>query len=96
MGPIALTVGAFSIAAIRARLTPRWLGWAGVVVAGSAAVGTAGIVTGWDLLYPFWFGGIFGWTLWVLAVGIALGRQARRARRAAPARVPAEDVPAAG
>jgi hypothetical protein len=80
MAPTVLVIAAFSMAALRAHLLPRWVGWAGVAIAVSGAVGTIGIVSAWRPLYPFWFGGIFGWVLWILAVGVVLGLRARRRR----------------
>jgi hypothetical protein len=87
MAPMMLMVAAFSIAALRtrsrARLIPTWLAWVGVVIAACGAIGTVGVVSAWAALYPFWFAGIFGWVLWILAVALALGIGAYRARRAA-------------
>ncbi|WP_328472247.1 hypothetical protein OHA21_09365 [Actinoplanes sp. NBC_00393] len=74
---IAVMVGAFSAAALRARMVPRWVGWLGVVITLSAVLGTVGITTSSDLLYGFWFGGLFGWVLWYPIVGIALGLRSR-------------------
>lgn len=80
---IALLVGAFSVAALRARFVARWVGWAGLAVAVSAALGTVGVALNSGVLYGFWFGGLFGWILWYPIVGAALGLRARAARRAA-------------
>jgi hypothetical protein len=80
---IALLVGAFSVAALRARFVARWIGWVGLAVAGSAALGTVGVALNSGVLYGFWFGGLFGWVLWYPIVGVALGLRARSARRAA-------------
>jgi hypothetical protein len=79
---IVMLVGAFSLAALRARLVPRWLAWAGLVVAGSGAVGTIGVAVGSVPLASAWFGGIFGWVVWTVAVGVALGGRWLRVRRA--------------
>jgi hypothetical protein len=78
MGLIAVVVGAFAIAALRGRLLPRWLAWAGVAITGAAVLGTAGVTLGWDPLYGFWFGGQYGWVLWYPAAGIALALRGRR------------------
>jgi hypothetical protein len=93
---IALLVGAFSVAALRSRVVPRWVGWLGVAITAAAALGTAGVATNSALLYGFWFGGIFGWVLWYPVVGITLGlrsRADRRARARESARGPRDDQP---
>jgi hypothetical protein len=80
---IALLVGAFSAAALRARFVARWVGWVGLAVAVSATPGTVGVALNSGILYGFWFGGLFGWVLWYPVVGVALALRARSARRAA-------------
>lgn len=82
MAPIALTVGAASIAVLRTRVLPRWQGWFGVLVTACGAIGLVGIATG-TLLWAFWFGGLLGWVLWVPIVSVTLGLQWRHARRKA-------------
>ncbi len=81
MAPIALTMSAFSIAALAGGLLPRWLAWLGLAFAASGVVGTVGITTGSGVLYAFWFGGLFGWALWILLVSITEGLRWRRTRR---------------
>jgi hypothetical protein len=78
MGLIAVVIGTFAIAALRARILPRWLAWLGVAITVSAVLGTAGVTLGWGPLYGFWFGGQYGWVLWYPAAGIALGLRERR------------------
>lgn len=78
--PTVALVAAFSVAARRGRLLPSWLVWVGLVVAVSGAVGMVGIVGELDVLYPFWFGALFGWFLWVLAVSVTFLLRLRRAR----------------
>jgi hypothetical protein len=80
--PIAVLVVAFSLAALRGRLVARWLAWAGLVVGASAAVGTVGVAVASRTLAWGWFGGLFGWVVWTVAVGAALGIRAVRTRRA--------------
>jgi hypothetical protein len=82
MAFIALLIGAFSLAALRTRVVPRWIGWLGMAITVAAALGTAGVTTNSGLLYGFWFGGIFGWLLWYAIVGITLGLRTRADRRA--------------
>jgi hypothetical protein len=81
MALIATVIGAFSIAAGRGRLLPRWLVWTGYALTAAAALGTVGVTTGVGALYGFWFGGIFGWVLWMPLVGITLGLRERAAAR---------------
>jgi hypothetical protein len=80
MAPVVLTMAAFSIAALRERLLPRWLAWLGVAFAASGALGTLGITTSFGLLYSFWFGGLFGWALWILLVSVTFGLRWIRTR----------------
>jgi hypothetical protein len=82
MAFIALLIGAFSVAALRTRVVPRWVGWLGVAITVAAALGTAGVTTNSGTLYGFWFGGIFGWLLWYALVGITLGLRTRADRHA--------------
>jgi hypothetical protein len=78
--PVALLVGSYSIAALRARpLLPRWLAWAGLAIAASGAVGVVGVVCGSVPVSAFWFGGLFGWMLWTLATAVVFALRLRRA-----------------
>jgi hypothetical protein len=79
---VAAMVAAFSLAALRAAIVPRWLAWLGLAVAASGAVGTAGVAVASQPVSTAWFGGIFGWVVWTVAVGIALGVRWVRVRRA--------------
>ncbi|MGK5683522.1 hypothetical protein [Actinoplanes sp. URMC 104] len=85
MAPTALVLAAAALAAF----LPRWLTWATALVAASAVIGTVGIVTAWSALYPFWFGGQFGWALWIVTVAVVCAVRARRLRRASLDRPPA-------
>jgi hypothetical protein len=78
---IALLIGAFSLAALRTRMVPRWIGWLGAAITVAAALGTAGVAANSGILYGFWFGGAFGWLLWYPIVGIALAIRTRTRRR---------------
>ncbi len=70
---VAALVGATSIAALRSKQLPSWIGWAGGVIVLFLLVGAASIdVTEED---PLWFVGILGmalWLVWVIAVSLAL------------------------
>jgi hypothetical protein len=85
MAPIVLVMVAFSIAALRTGLVPRWLCWLGLAVGTAGALGTAGLTVAWKPLALPWFGGLFGWMLWTLMVGLVLGlRRYRMSRNSAP------------
>jgi hypothetical protein len=80
--PRSLVIGAFSLAALRAGLLPRWLSWLGLLI---ASAGLLGVVTFalplWEPLAALWFTGLFGWWLWPLAIGVALSIRWIRTRR---------------
>jgi uncharacterized protein DUF4386 len=81
MAAIALVMLAFSIAALRVGLLPRWLCWLGLAFGASGAVGTAGVAVAWKPLAWAWFGGFYGWVLWTLMLGLVLGLRWRQVRR---------------
>lgn len=81
MAPLALLLTGFSIAALRGRLLPRWLGVTGLALAGCAVLGLVGIATAWSPLYPLWFIALFGWVLWTLLTSITFGLRWRRLRQ---------------
>jgi hypothetical protein len=81
MAPIVLTITAFSIAALQSALLPRWLAWLGIAVGAAGALGTLGITLAAGPLYWFWFGGLFGWALWILLVSVTFALRWCRARR---------------
>ncbi len=75
-----ILVGAFSYAALRSRIVARWVSWVGLAL---AAAGAARSPTS-DCLArcpsgTFLFV-IFGWWLWPLAIGGALGVRWLRTR----------------
>jgi hypothetical protein len=81
MAPVALVMVAASLAALRAALLPRWLGWLGLAFGAAGALGTAGVAIAWKPLALPWFGGLVGWVLWALLVGVTLGLRWRRTGR---------------
>lgn len=81
---IAVLTGAFAVAAGRTRVVARWVAVAAGMVAVAAAGGTAGVTLDSPVLYGFWFGGLFGWVLWLPVAGIALAVRTRRARAPRP------------
>lgn len=84
MVPMVMLVGAFSLAARRGRLLPRWLAVVGLVIAVAGALGMVGIVGEVADLYPCWIGAAIGYFLWILAVSVTcLHRLRRRAPRMA-------------
>lgn len=74
---LALAITAGSIAALRLQLVNRWLCYAGLAVGASALLGTASILLGATVLYPFWFVTVFGLfaSMLVLAVSALLARR---------------------
>ena len=81
MAAIALVMIAFSIAALRVRLIPRWVCWLGLAFGICGALGTVGVAVAWKPLAVLWFGGLYGWMLWTLMVGLVLGLRWRQVRR---------------
>ena len=81
VGPCMLLIATFSLGALRDRLMARWVCWFGFVLAAEAAFEMV------SALFPDpGFGGlhlilIFGWWLWPLAVGGALGSRWLKLRR---------------
>lgn len=73
-------VGATSLAALRYRALPAWLGWAGGVVIVLLVTGAASIdLTRQD---PLWFVGILGmvlWLAWVATISLTLVLRPRSA-----------------
>ena len=78
MASVGLYVGAASLAAIRSRVFPRWIGHLGLVVAASALVSLAGAILPTSV--PMSFVGLFGFVLWNLVLGVALSVSGWRGR----------------
>lgn len=91
MIPIALVMGSASLAALQLKILPRWLGWAGLVCAVLGFLGVIFIATGARTASNLWFFGMFGWFLFVPAVG---GTLALKLRRGSEQRFASADVPA--
>jgi hypothetical protein len=89
---LAVAITAGSLAALRLQLVNRWLCYAGIAVGASAVLGTASILLGATVLYPFWFVTVFGLfaSMLVLAVSALLTR--RRVGRAVVSIVDAAPV----
>ena len=85
---IGITMGTASLAALRIRFVPRWIAIVGLVAAACGLLGMAGLAVAWLPLADVWFGGIFGWFAWVLAVSVAIGLRLVRERRRAPVTEP--------
>jgi hypothetical protein len=79
--PMMVLVACFSLAARRGRLLPRWLAWGGLIIAAFGALGMVGILGEFGALYAFWFAGLFGYYLWILAASIAFLFRLRAAAR---------------
>jgi hypothetical protein len=90
---IAVLTGAFSLAAWRTRVVARWVSVLGAAVAAAAAAGTVGVTLNSAILYGFWFGGMFGWVLWLPITGVALAVRTRTGRRQAPHQAAEAAVP---
>ena len=80
--PTVVLIAAFSLAARRGRLLPTWLVWVGLLIVAAGSVGMVGILAEVSVLYPFWFVGLIGFFLWVLAVSITFLVRLRRSRTA--------------
>lgn len=78
MVPMVMLIGAFSLAARRGQLLPRWLVWVGLVIVAAGALGMVGIVGEVEALYPCWIGAAIGYFLWILAASITFLNRLRR------------------
>ena len=75
-----LLVGAFSYAALHSRIVARWVCWVGLALAALAAVKVADIGLPGEVPSGTFLFLIFGWWLWPLAIGGALGVRWLRTR----------------
>jgi hypothetical protein len=67
-GALMLAVG---LAAVRTRSLPRWLGWLSIVLGAMAVGGGLGIVDN-PVTPALWYGGLIGFAVWPLLVGVTL------------------------
>jgi hypothetical protein len=70
-----------ALAAIATGFLPRWLGWAGLVVAAASLLGVVGVSHGAVVGVVAWFVGLFGFLLWTAALVVVLVLRLARARR---------------
>jgi hypothetical protein len=81
VGALGLLVAGVAVPALILRLTPRWLAWAGLVLAGLSELSFFGLLwPGFDLLLPV---GRFVGLLWLVVVGFLLPRNRRDVPRRA-------------
>jgi hypothetical protein len=78
MVPMIVLIAAFSLAARRGRLLPRWLVWVGLVIVAAGALGMVGIVGEVAALYPCWIAAAFGYFLWILAASVTFLNRLRK------------------
>jgi hypothetical protein len=71
--PCMVLVASYSWAAWRGRLMSRWVCWVGLVIAAVGAATVPDIVLPFSLADATFMVVTFGWWLWPLAVGGALG-----------------------
>lgn len=67
-----LVMTAAGIGAWTTRFLPRWVAILGLIASAAGAVGITGVVLANVPLSTVWFGGLFGWTLWVPSVAVSL------------------------
>ena len=75
-----ILVGAFSYAALRSRIVARWVSWVGLALAAGGAAKVAELAVPSALPDGTFLFVIFGWWLWPLAIGGALGVRWLRTR----------------
>jgi hypothetical protein len=83
--PFALLVAGVAVPSLILRLTPRWLAWAGLVIAAAGVLSTLTLLTSaLDATLPV---GRFGGLIWIVAVSVLLPASRRRlpARAGEPA-----------
>jgi hypothetical protein len=78
--PRMILIVAFSLFALKTRSMARWVSWAGFAIAAVAAVHMVAILFNITALDPTFLIVLFGWWLWPLAVGGALGVRWLRTR----------------
>jgi hypothetical protein len=78
---IAALVAATSIAALRAKVFPAWLGWAGAALALAWLVAGLGVASERSALFTYGFVVLLVWLVWVLAISYCLLRPQQRAAK---------------
>jgi hypothetical protein len=74
--PFALLVAGVAVPSLILRLTPRWLAWAGLVIAAAGVLSTLTLLTSaLDATLPV---GRFGGLVWIVAVSVLLPASRRR------------------
>jgi hypothetical protein len=80
---IAALVAAASIAALRAKVFPAWLGWAGAVLALAWLVAGLGVASERSALFNYGFVVFLVWLVWVLVISFFLFRPQEQTASAA-------------
>jgi hypothetical protein len=80
---VAVFVGATSVAALRARVFPAWIGWFGAVLTVAWLVAGLALSTDSDALSAFGFIVFLVWMVWVLALSSSLLRPEQQAATSA-------------
>ncbi len=75
---IALLLTGSCLGSLRTGLLPRWVAVLGLVAAAAGTIGTVGVTLAVPALSYVWFGGLFGWTLWLPCTAISLLVRSRR------------------
>ena len=76
---IAALVAATSLAALRAKVFPAWLGWASAALALAWLVAGLGVASERSALFTYGFVVFLVWLVWVLAISYLLLQQQQRA-----------------
>ena len=88
---LGLFVAGLAVPALVLRLLPRWLGWAGLLLAAVSELSFLSMtVEPLQVLLPI---GRFGGLAWLIAAGFLLPRTRAAANRAAPRRIPVSGIP---
>jgi hypothetical protein len=85
---IAALVAATSIAAIRAKIFPAWVGWGGGVLALAWLVAGLGVASERSAVFNYGFVVFLAWLVWVLVISYFLFQPQERAGPAADVQVP--------
>jgi hypothetical protein len=80
--PRAVLLGATSVVLLEGRVTPRWIGWAGLVLGLVSLVSTGTLLV--PALFPFLAIGTLLFVVWVLVLTLALLRDTRTESTVAP------------